>query len=54
MSATPTMTSEEGLLGVPITFAKDCHLPGTGSLISMVITTSKKQIRLTMRRLMGT
>ena len=54
MSATPTVTSEGGMLGAPRTSAEDCHLPGTGSLISMVITTSKKQIRLTMRRLMGT
>ena len=54
MSATPTVTSEGGMLGDPITSAEDHHLPCTGSLISMVITTSKKQIRLTMRRLMGT
>ena len=68
MSPIPTVTSEEGMLGAPITSAEDFHLIGTGSLISqdkfnsshhclfnlMVITTSKKQIRLTMRRLMGT
>lgn len=65
MSTIPTVTSEESMLGVPITSAEDCHLPGTGSLISqdkfnsfhhclfnlMVITTSKNQIRLTMRSL---
>lgn len=67
-SAISTVSVEKGILGAPIASATVCHLQCTDSLISQdnfnfYITTSlswwsipvsKRQIRLTMRRLMGT